>query len=73
MIHLYWWFQHVTGTDAPGSRAYNFWSGFGSDLGLFTAVGVFYYKHSCHQDHCYRIAKHTFKGSPFCTKHLKKG
>lgn len=39
-VHLWWWFQHFTGVDAPGSRTYNFWSGFGSDLSEFALVGV---------------------------------
>lgn len=37
-VHFYWWFQHVTGIDAPGSRAYNFWSGFGSDITEFAVL-----------------------------------
>lgn len=68
---MWQWIQTVTGSNNTSGTWYGFWSGFGSDLGLFTAIGVFYYKHSCHRNHCYRIAKHTVKGSPYCTKHLE--
>jgi hypothetical protein len=33
------WFLHATGSDAPGSVEYNFWSGFGSDIMEFALLG----------------------------------
>lgn len=55
-------------------QGYQFWSGIGSDFGeltLLAAVLGLYYKHNCHQDHCWRIGKHSPNGTPYCTKHLK--
>ncbi len=66
---MWHWLMTVTGINAPGSPWYNFWSGFGSDLGLLTAIGVFYFKHTCHQEGCYRFSRHVINGSPFCGKH----
>lgn len=43
------------------SRAYNFWSGFGSDLGEVTILGAVvagYRKMNCHSKGCWRIAHH---------------
>lgn len=57
---------------------YNFWSGFGSDLGeatLITAVGVGVYtgvrKVNCHTKGCWRIGHHQLEGTPYilCRKH----
>lgn len=64
---------HLLGLDNPGGAWYLFWSGIFGDATIFAALGLLYYKHSCHHDKCYRIAKHIVNGSPFCTKHLKKG
>lgn len=66
---MWHWVLTVTGINAPGSTWYNLWSGFGSDIGLFGAIGVFYWKHTCHQSHCFRIGKHSPNGTPYCTKH----
>lgn len=57
---LHWLAVH-TGTDAPGSKWYNFWSGFGSDLGELTLVGMAYaaFRHiNCHTSGCWRIGRH---------------
>ncbi len=57
---------------------YNFWSGFGSDLGeatLITAVGVGVYtgvrKVNCHTKGCWRIGRHPLDGTPYilCRHH----
>lgn len=57
---------------------YNFWSGFGSDLGeatLITAVGVGVYtgvrKVNCHTKGCWRIGHHVLEGTPYilCRHH----
>lgn len=57
---------------------YNFWSGFGSDLGevtLISAVAVGVYtgvrKVNCHTKGCWRIGHHPLDGTPFilCRHH----
>lgn len=57
---------------------YNFWSGFGSDLGeatLISAVGVGVYtgvrKVNCHTKGCWRIGHHPLDGTPYilCRHH----
>lgn len=72
LVSLWWGFQHAVGIDAPGSRAYNFWSGFGSDLGEITIVGglvAMYRQHECHQDGCHRVGKFPFEQYKLCRKH----
>lgn len=77
MLHIWFdifhWFQEVTGTNdgIPGhtSRWYSFLS-----AGLeFTALGLgitFYWKHTCHQHHCYRLARHATDGGDIvCKRH----
>jgi len=57
---------------------YNFWSGFGSDLGevtLITAVSIGVYtgvrKVNCHTKGCWRIGHHPLDGTPYilCRRH----
>ena len=57
---------------------YNFWSGFGSDLGeatLISAVGIGVYtgvrKVNCHTKGCWRIGRHQLDGTPYilCRHH----
>ena len=57
---------------------YNFWSGFGSDLGeatLISAVGIGVYtgvrKVNCHTKGCWRIGRHPLEGTPYvlCRHH----
>jgi hypothetical protein len=57
---------------------YNFWSGFGSDLGeatLITAVAIGVYtgvrKVNCHTKGCWRIGHHQLDGTPYilCRHH----
>jgi hypothetical protein len=67
---------HVLGSD--GRAWYNFWSGFGADLGevafFGAAIGV-YRKHNCHVHGCWRIAKQQVVGTSWmvCHKHHPEG
>jgi hypothetical protein len=73
------WFALHTGIDNGGpDKFYNFWSGFGSDLGeatLISAVGVGVYtgvrKVNCHTKRCWRIGHHPLDGTPYilCRHH----
>lgn len=73
------WFALHTGTIHGGpDEYYNFWSGFGSDLGeatLISAVCVGVYtgvrKVNCHTKGCWRIGHHQLDGTPYilCKHH----
>ena len=73
------WFALHTGTLHGGPDVYyNFWSGFGSDLGeatLISAVCLGVYtgvrKVNCHTRGCWRIGHHPLEGTPFilCKHH----
>jgi hypothetical protein len=73
------WFALHTGTLHGGPDVYyNFWSGFGSDLGeatLISAVCIGVYtgvrKVNCHTKGCWRIGHHPLEGTPFilCKHH----
>jgi acetolactate synthase I/II/III large subunit len=73
------WFALHTGTIHGGPDVYyNFWSGFGSDLGeatLISAVCVGVYtgvrKVNCHTKGCWRIGHHALEGTPYilCKHH----
>ena len=73
------WLALHTGTLHGGPDLYyNFWSGFGSDLGeatLITAVGIGVYtgvrKVNCHTKGCWRIGHHALEGTPYilCRHH----
>jgi len=73
------WFALHTGTLHGGPDLYyNFWSGFGSDLGevtLITTVGIGVYtgvrKVNCHTKGCWRIGHHALDGTPYilCRHH----
>ncbi len=73
------WFALHTGTLHGGPDLYyNFWSGFGSDLGeatLISAVCVGVYtgvrKVNCHTKGCWRIGHHPLEGTPYilCRHH----
>jgi hypothetical protein len=74
---MHWLIVHLSqelGISNSSSRAYDFWSGSGSDIGeiaiIGAVVGVFR-KHNCHIKGCYRIGKHPLENSPFilCKKH----
>ncbi len=73
------WLALHTGTLHGGPDLYyNFWSGFGSDLGeatLISAVGLGVYtgvrKVNCHTKRCWRIGHHQLEGTPYilCRHH----
>ena len=73
------WFALHTGTLHGGPDVYyNFWSGFGSDLGeatLISAVCIGVYtgvrKVNCHTKGCWRIGHHPLAGTPYilCKHH----
>lgn len=41
------------GITNPSGKAYLFWSGFASDLGLLSAAAIWYKHHKC--EHCLRL------------------
>jgi len=74
------WLSFHTGTTTvkPNPVFYNFWSGFGSDLGeatLITTVALGVYtgvrKANCHTKGCWRIGHHPLEGTPYhlCAHH----
>lgn len=68
------WILNVTGVHIPpgGSDWYNFWSGFGSDLGEIAILGsilAVYRHHNCRMKGCWRIGRHPVKGTPYITCH----
>lgn len=76
-IFLIWhWFLQVTGTiinPSIGSKWYNFWSGFGSDLGEVVIIGAiinWYRTHKCVT--CWRLSHHDVANTHFktCHKHF---
>ena len=69
IVHL----SQETGTSNSTSRAYDFWSGFGSDIGEATlVVGVLaaYRHHNCSSKGCPRLGK-PVEGTPYlaCPRH----
>jgi hypothetical protein len=59
--HAWLWVLEVSGSLNSASKAYNFWSGFGSDLGevaLAGALAGMLRRHNCHQRRCWRIGRH---------------
>jgi hypothetical protein len=74
----HWVALHTGIINGGPDHYYNFWSGFGSDLGeatLITAVGVGVYtgvrKVNCHSKGCWRIGHHALEGTPYilCRHH----
>ena len=74
----HWFAQHTGLLKAGPDVYYNFWSGFGSDLGeitLVTAVCIGVYtgvrKVNCHTKGCWRIGHHALDGTPYilCKHH----
>ena len=74
----HWVAFHTGILHAGPDQYYNFWSGFGSDLGeatLISAVGVGVYtgvrRVNCHTKGCWRIGKHRLEGTPYvlCRHH----
>jgi hypothetical protein len=70
------WIHHLFGADGQGW--YNFWSGFGADIGglAFLGAGIgLYRKHNCHVAGCWRIAKQQVIGTSWvvCHHHHPEG
>jgi hypothetical protein len=74
----HWVALHTGVLNGGPDRYYNFWSGFGSDLGeatLISAVGIGVYtgvrKVNCHTKGCWRIGHHQLDGTPYilCRHH----
>ena len=74
----HWVALHTGILNGGPDKYYNFWSGFGSDLGeatLISAVGLGLYtglrKVNCHTKGCWRIGKHQLSGTPYvlCRHH----
>lgn len=74
-MHLisYLWdvFLNWTGTANTAGKPYGFWSGFGSDLGEFTLIGIAWRHLNCHAAGCKRIGVHKVSGTHYvtCRKH----
>lgn len=67
-----WLVEHLSqasGTSSSSSRAYNFWSGFGGDIGLFAGVGVYLRHKNCHTKGCWRPGHPDANGVVVCRKH----
>jgi hypothetical protein len=71
----HWLGYHTGSLNTPGSPPnYNFWSGFGSDLGEYTiAAGLLghlvtsWRTHTCHRYWwCWRAPRYALDGTPFC-------
>lgn len=75
---FWWWFEVHTGTYIPPgeySVYYNFWSGFGSDIGEVTIIValISYYRSTrCHIDKCHRRGKYPFQHYKLCHIHHPK-
>lgn len=72
-----WLLEHLSqasGTSSSASRSYNFWSGFGSDIGEIALIGgliTVVRGHNCHQKGCWRLGIHTTaRGHKLCKKHI---
>lgn len=63
MLHL----LDVLGVTGSG-RMYNFWSGFGSDLGELAIVGAVVRHVNCSQRGCWRLGHH-YGGTVSCHRH----
>lgn len=63
------WLRHYLGYTNPGWAA--LWGGFISDIPIVAGVGMLWWKHTCHQQGCYRIARHTVgeAGVAVCRRH----
>lgn len=74
-ILQHWLAMHTGSLNTSGAPPdYNFWSGFGSDIGEIAIIGgliSIYRKHNCHVKGCWRIARHPVTGTDYivCRKH----
>ena len=74
MLRWHWGLVHLseeTGTSSSSSRAYNFWSGFGSDIGEIAIVGgliTLVRHHNCHVKGCWAMGRQV-PGTPYVACH----
>lgn len=70
---IWHWILTVTGSNNTSGVWYGFWSGFGSDLGEVTLVGVLVAQlraRNCEVHGCWRIGRHaTAAGHRVCRRH----
>src|SRR5665213_2928055 len=75
IVSLIWhWLLNATGTNIStnGSKWYNFWSGFGSDIGEVVIIGSLislYKQHNCPVKVCWRIGRHPVEATQYKTCH----
>lgn len=79
VAHWHWLIVHLSqesGTSTAGSRAYDWWSGAGSDIGEVTLIGALIasvHHVNCHNKGCLRLGKHTTPdGYKLCKKCVGK-
>lgn len=54
------WLLHLLGVEPrTASTTYNFWSGFGSDLGEVVLIGGAWKLLNCHEEGCWRLGVKT--------------
>ena len=74
VLHWPWALHHVfqeTGSNSSSSRAYNFWSGFGSDFGEVVLIGgliTLVRHHNCHVKGCWALGR-PVAGTPYVACH----
>ncbi len=68
---MFQWLLVFIGVTDPSGMPYLFWSGIFGDITIFVAIGVWYWKHTCHDPGCWRIARHAHEHGKyqFCRKH----
>lgn len=68
---MFAWLLQLLGVDDGSGIAYLFWSGFGSDLPIFAALGAVYWHHTCHVDGCWWIGRRKVPGTDHivCRRH----
>jgi hypothetical protein len=75
---LHWLAVHTGSSNTPGAPPnYNFWSGFGSDIGEVAIIGGLisvYRRHNCEVHRCWRLGRHeTAAGHHVCRRHHPDG
>lgn len=72
----HWMAIHLGFINAGPDHYYNFWSGFGSDIGEITVLGAIiglYRAHNCHTPGCWLLARHTTpEGYKLCRRCIAK-
>lgn len=75
MMALIWLVFHLMGLDSASDAPYLLWSGFGSDLGLFTGMmlagSAWWHRHNCHAPGCWKIGRFPIAGGAYtmCLQH----